>query len=94
MKDPKILILDETTSSLDTITEQKIHDTLKEVSRDRTVIIIAHRLSTIQNADQIILLNKGIVAEMRAHDELLNRKGEYYRLMQAQSSGSPQKMLN
>jgi ATP-binding cassette, subfamily B, bacterial MsbA len=89
LKDPKILILDEATSSLDTITEQKIHDTLKEVSRNRTVIIIAHRLSTVQNADQIIVFKKGQIEEIGTHDELQKQRGEYCILMQMQSSSSP-----
>lgn len=85
LKDPEILILDEATSSLDTITEQMIHDTLTELGRDRTVIIIAHRLSTVQNADKIIVLKDGRVAEAGIPETLIKRKGEYYALMKAQS---------
>jgi len=85
LKAPEILILDEATSSLDTITEQKIHNTLNEVGRNRTVLIIAHRLSTVQNADQIIVLKDGRVAEVGTPENLLKRRGDYYALMKAQS---------
>jgi len=85
LKDPEILILDEATSSLDTITEQKIHETLIQVSQNRTVVIIAHRLSTVQNADQIFVLKNGQVVESGTPEYLLKQKGEYYRLMKAQS---------
>jgi ATP-binding cassette, subfamily B, bacterial MsbA len=85
LKDPEILILDEATSSLDTITERKIHDTLSTLSRNRTVIIVAHRLSTIQNADLIIVLKDNKVAEIGKPQELLQQKGEYYSLIKEQS---------
>lgn len=84
LKDPEILILDEATSSLDTITEGLIHNTITELSRNRTVIIIAHRLSTIRNADQVIVLKNGCVVESGDPQQLLSQKTEYHRLVKAQ----------
>ena len=77
LKNPPILVLDEATSALDSRTEQAIQETLAEVAESRTTIIIAHRLSTIVNADQIVVLDQGRVAERGTHDELLER-GELY----------------
>ena len=77
LKDPPILILDEATSALDTRTEAAILDTLAEVERGRTTIVIAHRLSTVVNADQIVVLDGGRVAERGSHAELLRRGGLY-----------------
>jgi ATP-binding cassette subfamily B multidrug efflux pump len=78
--DPRILILDEATANVDSYTERLIQDALKELLRDRTAIIIAHRLSTIQDADQILVLEKGHVAELGKHRELLAKNGLYSRL--------------
>jgi len=83
LRDPEILILDEATSALDTKTERRIHQAILELSQDRTVIIIAHRLSTIKNADQIIVLKNGQVAESGSGEELLAQGGEYYHLANA-----------
>lgn len=82
--DPKVLILDEATSSVDTETELLIRDALRKLMQGRTSIVIAHRLSTIQDVDRIIVLHKGIIREMGTHKELLERKGIYYRLYQLQ----------
>jgi ATP-binding cassette subfamily B multidrug efflux pump len=82
--DPRILILDEATSSVDTETEIKIREALARLMKGRTSIVIAHRLSTIQNADQIIVMHKGQIREMGSHQELLAKRGIYYRLYQLQ----------
>jgi ATP-binding cassette subfamily B multidrug efflux pump len=82
--DPRILILDEATSSIDTETEVLIRDALEKLLAGRTSIIIAHRLSTVQNADRIIVLHRGRIREAGSHQELLKIKGIYWRLYQLQ----------
>ncbi|MFI5237029.1 MAG: ABC transporter ATP-binding protein [Ignavibacteriales bacterium] len=82
--DPKILILDEATSSIDTETEYLIKQAIEKLLVGRTAIVIAHRLSTIQNADKIIVLHKGEIRETGNHQELLAKKGIYYKLYQLQ----------
>ncbi|WP_163100784.1 ABC transporter ATP-binding protein [Peribacillus alkalitolerans] len=77
---PSILILDEATSSIDTVTELKIQQALKKLMHGRTSFVIAHRLNTIQNADQIIVLQDGVIIESGTHEELLRRKGFYHSL--------------
>lgn len=77
---PRILILDEATSSLDTESERRFQSNLSQLSRDRTVFIIAHRLSTVRNADRILVLNRGLLAEQGTHEELMGEKGLYYHL--------------
>jgi subfamily B ATP-binding cassette protein MsbA len=84
LKNAKLLILDEATSSLDTRSERHIQSALDNVKRGRTSLIIAHRLSTIENADHIIVLNKGYIVEEGKHDELLKLKKHYARLHQIQ----------
>ena len=84
LKDPKILILDEATSSVDTRTEQLIQDSMEELRKGRTAFTIAHRLSTIRNADIIIVLDKGDVVEVGNHDSLMEKKGFYYKLYNSQ----------
>ena len=81
---PRILILDEATASLDTETEKLIQDALNKLSVNRTTIAIAHRLSTLRNADKLLVLDKGKVAEFGTHNELLDLKGIYYKLVMAQ----------
>jgi ATP-binding cassette subfamily B protein len=88
--DPRALILDEATSSVDTETELLIRDALKVVMRGRTTIAIAHRLSTIQDMDRILVLHKGEVRESGTHQELLARRGIYHRLYQLQFKDSEQ----
>ncbi len=84
LRDPKILILDEATASLDTETEKQIQDALHNLSKNRTTIAIAHRLSTLRNATRLVVLDKGRVAEVGTHDELLEKQGIYYGLVMAQ----------
>ena len=84
LKDPKILILDEATSSVDTRTEQLIQDSMEELRKGRTAFTIAHRLSTIRNADIIIVLDKGDVVEVGDHVSLMEKKGFYYNLYNSQ----------
>ncbi|MCL2773121.1 MAG: ATP-binding cassette domain-containing protein [Oscillospiraceae bacterium] len=81
---PRILILDEATASLDTETEKLIQDALNKLSQNRTTIAIAHRLSTLRNANKLLVLDKGKVAEFGTHEELLHLKGIYYKLVMAQ----------
>lgn len=81
---PSIFILDEATSSLDTITEKSIQDAINNISKGKTTFIIAHRLSTLQNASRLIVLNNGKMVEFGSHQELIDKKGYYYSLVQAQ----------
>ncbi|WP_405568114.1 ABC transporter ATP-binding protein [Polaribacter sp. Asnod6-C07] len=80
LADPRVLILDEATSSLDTESEALIQKSLSELIKDRTTIVIAHRLSTIKKADQILVIEAGKIAERGNHDELIAKKGRYYDL--------------
>lgn len=84
LANPRILILDEATASIDTETEVKIQQALKTLLEGRTSFMIAHRLSTIRHADQIVVLNQGRIVEQGSHDELMQLRGEYYHLIQAQ----------
>lgn len=94
LRDPKILILDEATSALDTETEKEVQDVLYRLTRNRTTLAIAHRLSTLRNADKILVLDRGRLAEFDSHDELMKKRGIYYELVMAQrqmSRMAPQK---
>jgi len=82
--EPKILVLDEATSSVDTETEFRVRDALSRMVEGRTSVVIAHRLSTVQRADKIIVMHKGQVREMGTHQELLAQRGIYYKLYQLQ----------
>jgi ATP-binding cassette, subfamily B, multidrug efflux pump len=86
--DPSVLVLDEATSNIDTETERLIQDAIAHLVKGRTSIIIAHRLSTIQNADTILVLDKGIVAEQGDHASLLAKRGLYYDLYKLQFGAS------
>lgn len=88
LADPKILILDEATSSVDTRTEKNIQTAMINLMKNRTSLIIAHRLSTIQDSDKIVVMDKGHVVEIGNHQELLDRKGRYYELYMTQFAGS------
>ena len=83
-RNPEFLFLDEATNSLDTINEKKIVEALNGAFEQRTVVIIAHRLSTIQNADQIVVLDKGFIAEIGTHKQLMENKKHYYQLVSSQ----------
>ncbi|MFA5243318.1 MAG: ABC transporter ATP-binding protein [Sulfuricella sp.] len=83
--DPRILILDEATSSVDTETEKEIQKALDNLVRGRTTIAIAHRLSTLRQADRLVVMDRGKVVEIGPHEELMARQGAYYRLYQAQA---------
>ena len=85
LKNPPIMILDEATSALDTESERLVQDALEKMMKNRTSIVIAHRLSTIQNADKIVVLSKGKIVEQGKHQELLEKKGVYYSLVEMQS---------
>ena len=85
LRNSPILILDEATSSLDTENEKIIQDTIQKIKHNRTIIIIAHRLSTIMNTDTIVVLNKGEIVEQGTHQELLNKKGHYFKFIELQN---------
>ncbi|MCO6418813.1 ATP-binding cassette domain-containing protein, partial [Siccirubricoccus sp. KC 17139] len=85
LKDPRILILDEATSALDTRTEQEIQSALRQVSRERTTLVIAHRLSTVVEADEIIVLADGRIAERGTHAALIAANGLYAEMWRRQS---------
>jgi ATP-binding cassette subfamily B protein len=82
---PRILIMDEATSSVDTETEQEIQKALDNLVKGRTTIAIAHRLSTLHKADRLVVMEAGQIVEIGKHDELLAQKGAYYRLYEAQA---------
>lgn len=85
LKNPDILILDEATSALDTESEKLVQDALNNLLKGRTSVVIAHRLSTIHNADKIIVVDHGRIAEQGTHAELMARNGIYAKLIEMQS---------
>ena len=85
--DPKILILDEATSNVDTRTEKAIQSAMQRIMQGRTSIVIAHRLSTIRDADQIVVMDHGRIVEQGSHDALLHQQGKYYELYMTQFAG-------
>jgi len=87
LADPRILILDEATSSVDTRTERQIQIALDLLLKGRTSFVIAHRLSTIRNADQVLVMRDGKIVERGKHDELLARRGAFYELYMSQFRG-------
>ena len=84
LSNPRILILDEATSSIDTHTERLVQAGIRQLLAGRTSFVIAHRLSTIQQADQILVIDKGQLMEHGTHGELMEKKGLYYNLFMAQ----------
>ena len=85
LKNPDILILDEATSALDTESEKLVQEALNKLLEGRTSVVIAHRLSTIHNADKIIVVDHGRIAEQGTHNELMARGGIYAKLIEMQS---------
>ena len=94
LRNPRILILDEATSLVDTETEKKIQEALARLVKGRTTFAIAHRLSTLRNADRLMVLDKGKRVEMGTHDELMEKKGNYYKLVELQREMSKIKALD
>ena len=80
ISDPPVMILDEATSSIDTLTEKLVQQGMDEIMKGRTVFVIAHRLSTIKNSDVIMVLDQGRIIERGTHQDLLDKKGKYYQL--------------
>ena len=83
-KDPDYLFFDEATNSLDSLNEQKIVNALDDIFKEKTVIVVAHRLSTIRKADQIVVMQGGMVVEIGTHEVLMTRKSRYFQLVQSQ----------
>ena len=94
LTEPSILLLDEATSALDRKNEREIHQTLEEVSKGMTTIMVAHRLSTVVNADRILVLDEGAIVEEGTHQELLEKKGKYYELVNSQIQDDKQSDQN
>jgi subfamily B ATP-binding cassette protein MsbA len=88
LKNPPVMLLDEATSALDTESERLVQNALENMMQNRTSIVIAHRLSTIQNADKIVVLQKGKIVEIGSHKDLLTAEGVYRNLVDMQSLGA------
>ena len=83
-RNPDFIFFDEATNSLDSNNESSILNNLQSFFKDKTVIVVAHRLSTVKNADQIVVLNNGLIMELGTHQELIKLKGEYFTLVKNQ----------
>jgi ATP-binding cassette subfamily B (MDR/TAP) protein 9 len=88
VRDPVVLLLDEATSALDSESEHLVQEAIQKNLRGRTVVLIAHRLSTVENADKIVVISGGRVAQMGVHKELINQEGIYKQLVQRQMLGA------
>lgn len=86
IRDPKIIILDEATSALDNKSERVVQDAIDELMRGRTTLVVAHRLSTIRNADRIVVMEKGKIAEIGSYENLVNNRGMFYELQKLSTS--------
>lgn len=86
IRDPKVILLDEATSALDVVSELEIQKALERLVKDRTTFIVAHRLSTIRNADWIVVMEQGKIAEAGTYEDLLARKGIFYHMESLQMS--------
>ncbi|MBS5036492.1 MAG: ATP-binding cassette domain-containing protein, partial [Dialister sp.] len=93
LKNGSIYIFDEATSALDTETEKIVQQTLRELSKTKVVIIISHRLSSVRKADKIYVLDEGSVQENGSHEELMKKKGRYYRLFEEQVKKNDEKQI-
>ena len=85
IRDPKVIIFDEATSALDSVSEKEIQKAINNLSKDRTTFIVAHRLSTIRDADRIAVIKNGVCAEIGTFEELMEKKGEFYKMQTLQS---------
>lgn len=83
-KNPQFVFLDEATNALDANNEKAIVENLEEFYEDKTVVVVAHRLSTVKNADQIVVLDGGCIAEIGSHEELTRKRGKYFELVKNQ----------
>ena len=88
LADPPMLILDEATSNIDTMTEMRIQKAFRKIMKGRTSFVVAHRLSTVLDADMILVMNHGAVIEQGTHAQLMQKKGFYFDLYNAQFAGS------
>ena len=86
IRDPRVIILDEATSALDVISEKEIQEALSRLVANRTTFIVAHRLSTVKNADRILVLSEGRIAESGSYGELMEKRGMFYHMEKLQAS--------